>query len=51
MPIPEPQELESDAAFMNRCMADVVMVAEFPNQMQRLAVCAAQLEDRDDETD
>ena len=51
MPIPEPQELESDDDFMARCMADPVMVSEFPSQTQRLAVCAAQLENRDDEAD
>lgn len=39
MPIPTPREKESPDAFMHRCMGDSVMMKEFPEQKQRVAVC------------
>jgi len=42
MPIPIPKASEEMDAFIQRCMADEVMVTEFPNEKQRLAVCAVQ---------
>lgn len=40
MPIPKPEKDEQLTEFINRCMEDEVMVKEFSNKNQRLAVCA-----------
>jgi hypothetical protein len=42
MPIPTPKPTEDRKEFIARCMADPVMVKEYPNQQQRLAICAVQ---------
>ena len=42
MPIPTPSSGESDEDFLNRCMDDSKMVDEFPDEVQRFAVCVAQ---------
>lgn len=42
MPIPIPKASEEMDTFIERCMADEVMVTEFPNEKQRLAICAVQ---------
>src|SRR5690606_554679 len=44
MPIPTPRPDESTDEFIERCMADETMVAEYPNEDQRLAICHSQLE-------
>lgn len=44
MPEPEPKPGESDQAFLDRCMDDDVMVAEYPDSDQRYAVCNTLLE-------
>mgnify|MGYP003645096443 FL=1 len=44
MPIPTPQAEEEKADFMDRCMGDSVMVDEFPDDDQRMAVCSVQTE-------
>lgn len=41
MPIPKPNPDEDKDAFISRCMADSVMVAEY-DASQRIAVCEAQ---------
>jgi len=43
MPIPKPNNNEKPEAFINRCMADAVMIQEYPNEKQRLAVCASNI--------
>lgn len=43
MPIPKKKSSETNNEFINRCMSGQVMIKEYPNQNQRLAVCAAQL--------
>ena len=43
MPIPKPNSSENPNAFINRCMADAVMIQEYPNEQQRLAVCASNI--------
>jgi hypothetical protein len=43
MPIPKPNSNEKPEAFINRCMADAVMIQEYPNEQQRLAVCASNI--------
>jgi len=43
MPIPKPNNNENPEAFINRCMADAVMIQEYPNEQQRLAVCASNI--------
>lgn len=45
MPIPTPKPNEKDEDFMARCMADYTMRAEFPDEVQRLAVCIQQVKD------
>lgn len=46
MPIPIPRENEDKNAFIQRCMSDQVMVAEFPDEKQRYAVCLRQFESK-----
>jgi len=45
MPIPTPKPNEKDEDFMARCMSDGTMKAEFPDEVQRLAVCIQQVKD------
>ena len=45
MPLPKPNRYEEDDAFIKRCMADDVMVEDFEDEKQRLAVCQTQLEE------
>ena len=45
MPIPKPKPNEDESQFMERCMNDFTMRAEFPDQVQRLAVCIQQVKD------
>jgi HK97 family phage prohead protease len=45
MPLPEPQSGETESDFIGRCMADAVMLEDFPDESQRMAVCQKQLED------
>lgn len=42
MPIPEPKETESQSEFINRCMSDEKLKEEFPDNIQRLAICYEQ---------
>ncbi len=42
MPIPTPKKNEKQNEFIQRCMSNNVMVKEYPNINQRLAVCATQ---------
>ena len=44
MPIPKPKPNEDETTFMGRCMNDETMKAEFPDEVQRLAVCINQYE-------
>jgi|GEM_PF-2674506 len=43
MPIPTPQNNETDSQFMDRCMSNPTMASEYPRTDQRAAVCTAQL--------
>ena len=45
MPIPKPKPNEDETQFMERCMNDFTMRAEFPDQVQRLAVCINSLKE------
>ena len=40
MPIPTPTSTETKNEFIDRCMSDEVMKTDFPDNMQRLAVCS-----------
>jgi len=40
MPIPSPEQDEKMTEFLNRCMSDETMVAEYKNERQRMAICA-----------
>ena len=51
MPIPEKEAGETRSEFIVRCMADDVMVDEFPGRGQRLAVCNSQWEQNGDSED
>lgn len=42
MPLPKPQDDESQTQFINRCMANETMREDFPNSEQRLGVCFSQ---------
>lgn len=42
MPLPQPQNNETQDDFMGRCMSDPTMLAEYPGQDQRYAVCMRQ---------
>lgn len=41
MPIPQPKKKEARKDFMTRCMSDAIMIKEYKNTDQRLAVCSA----------
>lgn len=40
MPIPTPKKNEKRNDFIQRCMIDPVMIKEFKNTDQRLAICS-----------
>ena len=42
MPLPSKLPTENKDEFVQRCMNDSLMKSEYPNTMQRLAVCSAQ---------
>jgi hypothetical protein len=42
MPLPKPKSDEQREEFIRRCMGDSVMKSEYPNNAQRLAICAVQ---------
>ena len=42
MPLPTPNPKESPSKFMKRCMGDKTMVAEYPDNKQRTAICIQQ---------
>ena len=42
MPLPKPTPTEEREQFIARCMRDETMKSEYPNNAQRLAVCAVQ---------
>lgn len=41
--IPKPKPNEEHVDFISRCMSDEIMLSEYPNEKQRLAVCAANI--------
>ena len=45
MPIPKPNKDESKKEFVQRCMVNDVMVKEYDNTDQRLAVCSSTYEE------
>lgn len=45
MPIPKPNSGETETAFMERCMGDDKMGAEYPDKDQRVAVCMTSFRD------
>ena len=44
MPIPTPNLNETVSDFIDRCMSDKIMIEDYENEKQRLAVCNTQLE-------
>ena len=46
MPIPVPQQNETKDEFIQRCMSDETMLAEYSDEAQRYAICLAQWEGR-----
>lgn len=42
MPLPIPNNKETEKQFISRCMGDSVMVKEYPDEKQRYAVCESQ---------
>ncbi len=45
MPLPTPNRYEEEDSFIERCMADDIMVEDFEDEKQRLAVCQTQFEE------
>ena len=46
MPLPKPTPSESRKDFMQRCMSDSKTVEEFPDSLQRTAVCSTQFKNK-----
>ena len=46
MPLPTPNEDETQDQFESRCMGTELMQSEYPNQDQRYAICRKQWERR-----
>jgi len=42
MPLPKPSKKETEQEFINRCMGDDMMLKDFKDQKQRVAVCYSQ---------
>lgn len=40
MPIPKPKKGEKRSDFMQRCISDPIMIREYKDTEQRLAVCS-----------
>src|SRR5262245_12307539 len=51
MPLPTPNDGESQNDFIQRCVANPTMKNDYPDMKQRLAVCYAQEKKRDAPTD
>lgn len=47
MPLPKPKKEEKQNDFIARCVSTPVMVKDFPNEQQRLAVCYLQWKNKD----
>jgi hypothetical protein len=47
MPLPKPKKEEKQNDFVSRCVSTPVMVKDFPNEQQRLAVCYLQWKNKD----
>jgi HK97 family phage prohead protease len=47
MPIPKPEIDETKEEFIGRCMADAVMIDEYPDDDQRYAVCLTNFENKE----
>jgi len=45
MPIPKPRPLESKDKYLQRCMINAIMIAEYPEISRRFAVCSSTYED------
>lgn len=48
MPIPKPHKGQKKKKFISSCMADPVMVKEYPDVKQRYAICIGQTKASDD---
>ena len=42
MPLPTPQQKENKQDFLQRCLTDETMLKEYPQGVQRYAVCLTQ---------
>lgn len=51
MPIPKPKNGESESDFMSRCMDNAVMLSEYPDQDQRVAVCLGSFRSKKEENE
>ena len=50
MPIPKPKKGESKKDFTSRCMSNSVMLKEYPDEKQRMAVCSTSFASNSDQT-
>ena len=46
MPLPKPKKYESRKDFMQRCMNNNVMITEYKDANQRVAVCSTQFKNK-----
>lgn len=44
MPIPTPQQTETQKEFIQRCMSDEVMISEYTDKDQRYSICLTQFD-------
>ena len=51
MPIPQPRPDETTDDFLQRCMADGVMLLDFPDPSQRFAICQQQIRNESEASD
>jgi hypothetical protein len=46
MPIPKPEKNEDKSKFIQRCMSSDIMIKEYPDNGQRMAVCMSQTQNK-----
>ena len=48
MPLPTPNKDETKNTFISRCIETEIMLIDFPNLTQRIAVCVSQYDNKDE---
>jgi len=47
MPLPKPSKKETEQEFVSRCMGDDMVIKEYKDQKQRVAICYSQFKMRE----